>query len=52
MRKFKGKVILMLHYSDGRRNFTIFQGEGTKTPSLPERNRRGVSLRSKSYDDV
>ncbi|MDQ2985353.1 MAG: hypothetical protein M3R13_01365 [Armatimonadota bacterium] len=34
LRRFEGRPVVLLHYSDGRKNFSIFQGRGPRPPRL------------------
>ena len=53
LREFQDRAVLMLHYSDGRRHFTIFQSQGRTAPELPTREAKpGINVKMAKSGDI
>lgn len=52
LRNLGGRPVVLLHYSDGRRHFTVFQSNGPRPPELPPRPARDINSRASRSGDV
>jgi len=51
LRRLGGRPVVMVHFSDGGKNFTIFQGQGAAPPNLGEGGSRpGMANASRTLD--
>ncbi|MEO7453567.1 MAG: hypothetical protein ABIV13_02255 [Fimbriimonadales bacterium] len=51
-RRLENRPVVMLHFSDGSKNFSIFQGRGPRPPKFGEENRPGYKTASRLFDGL
>lgn len=53
LRRLAGRPVVMMHFSDGRKNFTVFQGQGAAPPNLGrEDGRPGMANASRAFNGL
>lgn len=53
LRRLEQRPVVMLHFSDGRKNFTLFQGQGDAPPNMGrESGRPGMADAARSFDGL
>jgi len=53
LRRLAGRPVVMLHFSDGSKSFTVFQGQGADPPNLGrEGGRPGMTHASRAFDGL
>jgi hypothetical protein len=53
LRRLADRPVVMLHFSDGRKNFTVFQGQGSTPPDMGrESGRPGMADASRVFDGL
>jgi outer membrane lipoprotein-sorting protein len=51
-RRLENEPVVMLHFSDGSKNFSVFQGRGPRPPRFGESERPGFANASRLFDGL
>ena len=51
-RRLENRPVVMIHFSDGSKNFSVFQGKGPRPPKFGETQRPGYSHADRIYEGL